>query len=752
METVMPWLLVGVKALLVFVAGVFVLSGADDFFIDVFHLVRRAYRRWVVMRRYERLTERHLLLPSEQPIALLIPAWDEAAVIRRMLENTLRTLNYANYHVFVGTYPNDRATQREVEAVREHFDNVHRIVCPEDGPTSKADCLNWTYQGIKLFEKDHDMRFEAFVVHDSEDILHPLSFKMFNYLIPRKDMIQLPVLPLEPRWWKLTGGHYVDEFAETHSKDLVVRERLAKVIPSAGVGCAFSRRAFDVVAADNRNQLFNVDSVTEDYDFGFRLREYGLEAVFVRHAIDRTVVRRNWRGQRREKTVPELIATREFFPDRFGAAVRQKARWVVGIALQGWVSLGWRGSGWTKYMLVRDRKALITNMANVLGYVVALAIVALWAVRWIQPDAYRYPPLVPWGGWLWYLVLVATFFLVVRVIQRAAFVGKLYNVRQALLSVPRLLWGNLINFCASVRAFWLFARYLVTREPIGWDKTAHQFPSEAQLQSFRRSLGDLLLERRFVTLAQLDAALRRQEEDRRPLGRILIEMGLVEEDGIVQVLGQQLQLDTREIDPYKIRSQVLRLLPRDVAIRYGLFPLEVRPGGRLVVGTDRPLSLDEVQEIERLIDRPIEIVLSATSDIAFATQRGYGRSELLDETNVHGSLLGQRLLQAGLVDEEQLKEALRQQRRSYRRLGEVLVEEKLLTAEQLHEAVERHQNAGHRHERLGTFLVREGYLDLETLERALDLQQKRFRRLGDVVVEKGLVSRGQLGELLEGGS
>lgn len=41
----MPWVLVGVKALLVFVVGVFVLSGADDFFLDVFHLVRRTYQR-----------------------------------------------------------------------------------------------------------------------------------------------------------------------------------------------------------------------------------------------------------------------------------------------------------------------------------------------------------------------------------------------------------------------------------------------------------------------------------------------------------------------------------------------------------------------------------------------------------------------------------------------------------------------------------------------------------------------------------
>lgn len=34
-------------------------------------------------------------------------------MIRRMLENTIRTLNYANYHVFVGTYPKQVREQLE---------------------------------------------------------------------------------------------------------------------------------------------------------------------------------------------------------------------------------------------------------------------------------------------------------------------------------------------------------------------------------------------------------------------------------------------------------------------------------------------------------------------------------------------------------------------------------------------------------------------------------------------------------------
>ena len=36
-----------------------------------------------------------------------------------------------------------------------------------------------------------------------------------------------------------------------------------------------------------------------------------------------------------------------YFPDTFSAAVRQKSRWVAGIALQSWTEIGWRGDAAT---------------------------------------------------------------------------------------------------------------------------------------------------------------------------------------------------------------------------------------------------------------------------------------------------------------------------------------------------------------------------------------------------------------------
>ena len=122
----------------------------------------------------------------------------------------------------------------------------------------------------------------------------------------------------------LLAGHYLDEFAQIHYKDMVVREALDHSMPAAGVGCAFSRRAFESTASKQNNELFNTGSLTEDYDFGFRLKELGLRQAFVKFFTRRPVLRRNpLTGRERLVEVRELVGVREYFPHTLRTAVRR---------------------------------------------------------------------------------------------------------------------------------------------------------------------------------------------------------------------------------------------------------------------------------------------------------------------------------------------------------------------------------------------------------------------------------------------
>jgi adsorption protein B len=539
------------KALTAFSAVAILVSGVDDLIIDVCYyagvigrLLRGAPER--------RVTQDELLARPEQAIAVMVPAWREDAVIARMLRNTLATVDYKNFDLFVGTYPNDEATMLAVAGVAESEPRVHRIVCPHDGPTNKADCLNWIIEGIRHHDKVSGKRADILMLHDSEDLIHPLSFKLMNRFIPEASMVQLPVIPFEASAPEMTAGTYLDEFAEAHLKDLVVRETLTGMVPSAGVGTGFSRAAIDRLAQRHDNQVFNVLTFTEDYDLAFRLKALGENSILLQHFTTRTSVAAHGRFGRRPRlsVVRELVGTRGYFPSNFSDAVRQKARWTLGIVFHGWQQRGWEGGVALRYMIWRDRKALVTNAVNILGY---LLVLAGCAQAWTGVGGHSLA--VSSGGWVWKVILIDGILLVNRCVQRAVCIARVYCWKQAALSLPRIVWGNVINFAAVARATHSFVRAQVTGEKLVWAKTAHAFPSEAQLLGYKRKLGDLLLESRELSLAHLGEALKAQKKSGRLLGDVLVDLGYVTEPALIAALAGQLKVESRCLDFDRIRPE-----------------------------------------------------------------------------------------------------------------------------------------------------------------------------------------------------
>src|SRR5712692_5552193 len=240
-------------------------SGLDDLFLDLSAIYFGLTRSWRGQRGCSPAPAASL---PEKSIALLIPAWHESGVIEQMLEHNIAAIRYCNYEIFVGVYPNDVPTLSRVLAVEKAHPRVHYVVCPHDGPTSKADCLDWIHRGVLRFEEERQSCFDIFLQHDAEDLIHPDSLGRVNAYCDRYDMVQVPVLPLPTPWWEFTHGTYCDEFAQTHLKELHVRVALGGFLPSAGVGTAYRRRALDRLAWNNGDQLFDPANLTEDYRMG----------------------------------------------------------------------------------------------------------------------------------------------------------------------------------------------------------------------------------------------------------------------------------------------------------------------------------------------------------------------------------------------------------------------------------------------------------------------------------------------------
>lgn len=442
---------------LLFAAVGFCIGGVDDLAVDAVYLARLLRHRLMRGRRGA-VTMRDL--PSREVrgrMAVFVAAWDEAEVIGAMLTSALARIDHPDYRLYVGTYPNDLATTEVVSAIARRDPRVRLVVGTVPGPTTKAACLNTLWHALRADEARDGARVRAVVLHDAEDVIHRDELRLFDRYVDRHMVVQLPVLPLIDPASRLVSGHYADEFAEAHAKQLQVRTALGAAMPLAGVGCAITPAALEAVAAQQGGDPFDPGSLTEDYELGLRIAALGGTGMLARV---------------REYPGGPLVAVRAFFPSTIDAAVRQKARWMTGIALAGWDRVGWTrrfdlGEHW---MRMRDRRAPAALLVLGAAYLSVIAWAAATLLYHFDSQARPQQQLPA------IIFAIDLTLLVWRLAMRAYFTGSAYGWRQALWSLPRAFVGNIIALLAARRAL---SRYvgMLRGSPIRWDKTAHVFPT-----------------------------------------------------------------------------------------------------------------------------------------------------------------------------------------------------------------------------------------------------------------------------------
>jgi len=437
--------------LALFAAMGMLVGGIDELIVDGIYLWHRTKRRW----RQERFLSLADMRPRARQLAIFIAAWDESAIIGRMLARLSRDLASQRLTVFVGAYPNDRATIDAIVAVAETDPRIRLVVNVQPGPTTKADCLNAIWRSMLVEEQALGTPFDAVILHDAEDVVHPGELTVIDHHLSLADAVQIPVIPLAHTNSPYFGGTYLDEFAEAHGKAMIVRNAVGAGLPLAGVGCAVARPLLAKIAALRGGQPFDAESLTEDYELGLTIAEMGGRVCFAQIAgLD-----------------GKPVAVEAYFPRNFFPAARQKARWMIGIALAGWDRTGWGraphiGEWW---MRMRDRREPVAIIVLLAAYLAFILMIVSYMLDLTGADL---PPLPAALLTLIYLNLVM---LIWRVVVRAYFVRRIYGWREALRSAPRMLAGNLIAMEAARRAM---VRYIAMLRgaPTKWDKTAHEFP------------------------------------------------------------------------------------------------------------------------------------------------------------------------------------------------------------------------------------------------------------------------------------
>ena len=120
-------------------------------------------------------------------------------------------------------------------------------------------------------------------------------------------------------------------------------------------------------------------------------------------------------------------------------------------------------------MRLRDRRGPIAALLLMAGYLAAL----LWSQLWLA-EALGAPVQARMDPTLKILLTINAALLAWRILMRAAFTASAYGLAEGLMSIPRLVVGNVIAILAAVRAIILH----LGGGPKRWDKTRHMFPAE----------------------------------------------------------------------------------------------------------------------------------------------------------------------------------------------------------------------------------------------------------------------------------
>ncbi len=421
------------------------ISSLDDAFIDVmaFGITRGGLPE----------RDRNVVIPR---IAVFVANWHEEDVLGKMVEGNIARIPHETVSLYLGVYPNDSGTLRVArELEQKHPDRVTVIVNSLPGPTSKGQMLNEMFKQVFGGEADSP---DIAVLHDSEDVIDARAFAVYaSYAESGYDFIQVPVFSLNRGSRALVAATYMDEFAERHTREMVVRHAVGATIPSAGVGTGVTRRLVQHFLA-TRGQVLMSGTVTEDYILGVEAKRAGFRAAFAAVSAD------DPRGL-------DFVATREFFPRTLAASIKQKTRWVYGINFEAMHKLGWAGDGWDKYFFMRDRKGIVTNFLPPLS----LALLAFLALGVFDLTDMPYE----WQFWFNLSVFFNLFALITRYLIRVQSCHQVYGTWDFIGIALRWPVALYINMAAVYRAWvtYLGESRFATR-PIVWSKTAHELPED----------------------------------------------------------------------------------------------------------------------------------------------------------------------------------------------------------------------------------------------------------------------------------
>ncbi len=152
----------------------------------------------------------------------------------------------------------------------------------------------------------------------------------------------------------------------------------------------------------------------------------------------------------------------------------------------------------------------------------------------------------------------------------------------------------------------------------------------------KAKIGEILCKEGYITSTQLEDALNYQKKNDGRLGNILIKLGYIEDENVVNVLSRMHNYPAVLVSKTLPDPEVLEILPYEIAKKYMAFPIKFK-GEELVVTMAEPTDTSAVADLQNEVQKSMSLCISTERDIVEAFRTYY---KIDDEE--YNSYLGQK--------------------------------------------------------------------------------------------------------------
>jgi len=150
--------------------------------------------------------------------------------------------------------------------------------------------------------------------------------------------------------------------------------------------------------------------------------------------------------------------------------------------------------------------------------------------------------------------------------------------------------------------------------------------AQIQPQVNDRLLGDVLVQQNCISQEQLQQTLKRQQQTGQKLENLLVEADLITDELLASIVARKLHVPFMNLTDFPFRDDLVQLLPETTAQNFLALVLDDKDNSLLVV-MHNPLDLLAINELSRLLERPITIAEAPEDQLRLALEKAYEITE-----------------------------------------------------------------------------------------------------------------------------